>query len=381
LGAGIKMNERYHSIDLVKFFAIFAVVCGHTRPFENTYYGTFNGYYLFFIINTLARFSVPFFFIASGFLLGKKIINSKDYKKDFKNYFSKIMKIYICWTLFYIPYIVGKHILLSYMDGKGLPSISLSSFNLSALGKLLGSLLYYGYSGTHLWYLVALVWCVVIIFIFNKISKIKVLLIISLGFNILGLFGDSYKGILHIPIMTRDALFFGLFYCTLGYYIAFNESRIQKFLKKPGLLVAAIACFSLLILAERIILVTFFNGDVSDNFFICTIPMSVAIFLFALAKREMGKNYYITKIGKNSLGIYVIHLLFLDMSKFIITIMLEININIFILQILLTPIIFVTSYLGYQMLQTIKKYSQAYITRAMKGEQIECLEGVPNQFK
>lgn len=367
------MNERYYSIDFMKFFAIFAVVCIHTRPFENTYLGEFNGYNITLFINTISRFAVPYFFMTAGFLFGKKMVESNNKRNDFKVYLYKIIKIYICWTAFYVIYILGKDTLMSFL-GSGGQDLPLTGFKLSAVLRLFGSLLYYGYPGTHMWYLIALIWCVVIMFVFYSKGTIKVLVFISLGLTLIGLFGDSYKGILKIPLMTRDALFFGMFYCALGFYIASNEnSFLKRLIKKPRVLLFIVFTFSILQLFERAILIAFFHGELGDNFFISTMPMTVALFLYVLSKKDMGKNSYITKIGRNTLGIYVIHLFFLDMTKFIAIILLDININTVGFQIIFTPIVFLMSYFGYQVVQFIHSYIK------MEGQ--KCIVGTAEQFK
>jgi len=62
--------ERNYAIDYFKFFAIFFIVCIHTTPFRGSELWGFDGNSINGIINTFARFGVPFFFVSSGFLFG-----------------------------------------------------------------------------------------------------------------------------------------------------------------------------------------------------------------------------------------------------------------------------------------------------------------------
>lgn len=64
-------RARVPSIDAARAIAIFAVAAIHCDPFSAPRY-VFGGVPLGDVIDLLARFAVPFFFITSGFLLGRK---------------------------------------------------------------------------------------------------------------------------------------------------------------------------------------------------------------------------------------------------------------------------------------------------------------------
>src|SRR5574342_709618 len=95
--------ERNYAIDFIKFFAILAVLVIHTFPSDNQL-----GY---FILDNFARFAVPFFFAASGYLFGLKVINNPKSLAYFKKYTIKILKIYVTWFVFYMAYDVLKILL------------------------------------------------------------------------------------------------------------------------------------------------------------------------------------------------------------------------------------------------------------------------------
>lgn len=86
--------ERNYAIDFIKFFAILAVVIIHTFPSDHQL-----GYFIF---DNFSRFAVPFFFASSGYLFGLKVINNPKSVVYFKRYLMKILKIYVCWLMFYI---------------------------------------------------------------------------------------------------------------------------------------------------------------------------------------------------------------------------------------------------------------------------------------
>lgn len=348
----ILVNTRYSSIDFIKCFAAFAIVCIHTKPFYQATIVNDSGEYIFFIINTLAKFAVPFFFIVSGYLFGKKMVLCKNDTKYFLKYSIKIARLYFGWTFFYFLYNIGVNLASSYIKQTKFHSELIPQFSIVSFAKVIVQIFYTGYAGGHLWYLIALLWSIAILFIFVKYQKINTLLLVSFALNIVGLFGNSYQGIIHFPIPTRDAMFFGLFYCTLGCYFAYHEKTIQQKISniKTSYFICLLLVFCGLQIIERAILIKYFSGKISHDFFITTIPLSVSLFLFALAKKHVGNRSYLTVIGEKAVGIYVVHLFFIDIIASVGN-KLNLDSNTVIYQLLFTPLVFAVSYFAYKGLQ------------------------------
>lgn len=90
-------KQNYNSIDLFKLFFAFAVVSIHTRPLVYCSVDWITR--LNEIIVTLA---VPFFYIVSGFLLGKKISSRNEYNSEpIKKLLFRFLKLYCAWTFVY----------------------------------------------------------------------------------------------------------------------------------------------------------------------------------------------------------------------------------------------------------------------------------------
>ncbi|WP_407984390.1 acyltransferase [Priestia abyssalis] len=344
--------ERNHSIDFFKFFALFFVVCIHTGPFRNVHTELFNGDIISSMINIFARFAVPYFFAVSGYLFGQKLISSRNQISYFKRYLTKLWKLYIVWLIFYLLYNISLKVFQSYKQGLNIKHVIIEYLHTTiTLRKL-----YYGIdssSSFHLWYLLALIWSIIILFIFIKINKVKILLIISLIFNLIGLFGQSYSFLFTLHIQTRDALFFGLFYTTLGY--CFNHIKVNK---RPKLYLALSCIFALLQLFEGFILIKVFERPLG-NYYISTIPLIAFLLSVILTKNNLGRGSIFEKIGKTAVGVYIIHPLFLDLvGKFMIFSHTEFLSKNFIWNLLYPPFIFIVSYFTYAFLQVIKKKSK-----------------------
>ena len=346
--------QKNYSIHFLKFFAIMFVVSAHTKPFIDLSIGSFESKYIFYAFNAFARATIPFFFIISGYLLGEKLAFSRAPFKLFKRYFLSIAKMFLIWAIFYQIYNIAVKMVELTISGqpikKGLITFIFAHFpfNLTEF--------YYGPSTSttyHLWYLTAVIWSLVILYFFIKINKVGFLLIGSFVLNLIGVFGQSYSVLLDIGVRTVDALFFGLFYVTLGYYLSRNP--IDKKLRiKSETLLMLFFFFSLLQIMEAAVMIVFFKGYLGE-YYISTIPATLCLILFALKNRQLGKDSIFIKISKRTELIYVIHpfiislvylsLKYLDLESVRSTVLWNI---------LFTPFVFLTSYYTHQPLKKMK---------------------------
>ena len=329
--------RRHYSIDFIKFFAVFAVVIIHASPFKQTDIFGLDGSEIVFISDTLSRFAVPFFFVVSGFFFASKLNENPEWYVK-KNVF-KLIKMYTSWVAFYFAYDIVIRYIQSYVRHQNV-EIQLNRYFDGYWSYV--AFFYIGNttSGGHLWYLTALIWSILTVYLFFKFDKVKLLLVASLLFNAIGILSAS--------VPEHDALFFGLFYTCLGFFIFENQDRLVEIVK-PKLYGALIIFFSLLQIFEKKYL---FSGQ----YFFSTIPSVFLLFLMALKYSDFGKNTIISKIGSQSVGIYLIHVFFLNAFSVIIVFfnMQYITSNI-LWNIFFTPFIFLISYFSYCVLQNLKK--------------------------
>ncbi|MBT2680631.1 acyltransferase [Bacillus sp. ISL-35] len=330
--------QRNYAIDFIKFYAILAVVIIHTFPGNDQ-----PGY---FILDNLSRFAVPFFFAASGYLFSLKVSSNPQSFAYFKKYVIKILKIYVSWLIFYFVYDVAR-IMLTNEN----PSVELSKYmeNMTAL-----NLLYYGQgtSGYQLWFVISLVWSTAILYLFYRLKRVRLLLVIALCFNLLGLFGQSYSIFDELPVSTtRAALYVSLFYTVLGFWLA----TVRTWQKYNGRVYFYLFClFTLLQVLEGFWLQKGLDAKHGEYFF-STIFLTIFLFLYALSNPNLGKGLSITKVGANSLGIYAIHVFFIDMVDLLFEkIGLEPSTHNLLQNLVDASLVFVLSYLSYQFLQKIK---------------------------
>ena len=95
------ISKQYNSLDLVKFLMAFAVVAVHTEPFINC-----TNNILIKVISPITSMAVPFYFLASGYLLAVKMrwpyANNTDNANRLLKQTKKLLKcilhgqLYIC---------------------------------------------------------------------------------------------------------------------------------------------------------------------------------------------------------------------------------------------------------------------------------------------
>lgn len=223
----IRDEKRIYSIDLAKFICSILIVMLHTELFEE-YPLLGNG-----IEDYLTRLAVPFFFVASGFLLFRKTsYDSPDMERIFR-YVLRLSRLYLIWSVIYF-YPKAADIMKS---GNGL---------FQGAFVYLRHFLFVG-SYVHLWYLSALIFAVVLIAVLiRRKCPVKAIMMAAGTLYFLGLFAQSWFGLIaplrellpgfwavlkmlqRVFMTTRNGLCDGFLFVGLGMVFAFNNIKISR---------------------------------------------------------------------------------------------------------------------------------------------------------
>lgn len=281
----------YGVFDISKFIAAILVVAIHcSSSYE------INNDIAFFFINVIGRLAVPFFFCVSGFLISKKNIEDWDIVK---NYIKRLIQLYLVWSIVYLPvniYLVvtKEKIFIGILD-------------------YLKDIFFVG-SFIPLWYFPALIFGVLVIhFLMKKLSITKVMAI-SFFIFVIGLFGDAYYGLLFsapklkniydmyllVFETTRNGLFFGMFFISLGIYL--QKKRKSGSIKRVTLGLI----FSTVLLTIEVFVLKYYNVALDYNMLIFTIPSIYFIFLLLINIKLENKPIYLT-LRKMSILIFGSH--------------------------------------------------------------------------
>lgn len=236
----------------------------------------------------MARFGVPYFFAISGYLFCKKLL-AEPVLPYTKKFLIRIIKIYILTTILYL----GSYWILYKLGVSN--KVDLAEFSII-------SLLYYG--PYHLWFLTGLFYSALIGSLFFYINALPVLLAISGLLFGLGLFGQSYQVLWHFEMQTRDALFFALFFTTLGMFMATLRSTPLQCLRTHWITVLFFISLLLQVLEAYVLREM---GASPGNYYLSTAFCTFFLLLWVISCPELGKSSAIVDVGQKTLGIFLIH--------------------------------------------------------------------------
>lgn len=290
---GIKLEEtkgkRLNDLDVLKVICAFLVICIHI-----SYKGNLGN-----TITPLCRIAVPIFFMIIGYF----------YYKTSKSPLKQIKKVLILIILANCLYFVFGIMINGQIELPTKEDIVKSLiFNSSPFAF-------------HLWYLNALLYVLIIVYIADKLNirkkmyfLIPVLLITNIIFGeyAIALFNKDYD-----PIYMRNFLFIGLPYFLIGDLLYKNkENLIKKFsIKKLTILIPIFALTT--VLEEHILTIN--KMDAIGDIYISTTFLAIAIFLFSIQAKQVSDENKLAIIGrKYSTYIYIVHLVFIDIfNKYI----------------------------------------------------------------
>ena len=212
-------DKKYNSIDLLKLIMAVCVVAIHTKPLYKC-----NNEAAIGIYNTIVGVANPFFFLASGFFVGKKYFGGGQNTHYILQHVKKLLKLYLMWTLAYCPLAI-----YDYCNN--------GSSILFNLADFIRGLLFVGehYNSYALWYLLACIYG--LLFIFFLLKKNTSFLRIVIICNVLMIFGfiftemvvvkDSLPTFLGVPtkilwviLGPRGRIFMGAGYICIGMLFA-----------------------------------------------------------------------------------------------------------------------------------------------------------------
>lgn len=280
-------NNVNHSLNFFKTLAVFGIICIHCSLINLGTGGL--------IINALSRFSVPIFFLISGFY-SYYADNSVALNK-YKSRLIKLITLFIIASFLYFAYNVFTN---RYADISSLlPLLSLGNiiryifFNIAPFGM-------------HLWFLLALIYCYILYYLWIDFKGkpdilYKFIPILLFLFIIMSEF-CTIMGISLPSEYYRNFLFMGLPFFTLGYLIHDKEYFIIN--KFSNLSLIIIGIFGMLLTIVEVLFVG------KQDMFIGTIIYTICIFIWCI-KNPNTFNFKITDYigGKLYISMYVLHLI------------------------------------------------------------------------
>lgn len=274
------MAARNSSIDFLKLGLSLLIIALHIFPVSGI--KGWQGLVSYEIVNGITRIGVPTFFIISGYFLRNKL-QDKSY---LLKYGKRILLLYIIWQLIYLPDLIRFYRLGKFNTFEGILK------------------LIWGY--WHLWYLLATVGAVLLLYLFRNLSLQKkvthavILFLIGYTYQLLyktGTLDDfQFLKIIYEGMgTTRNFVFMAYPFLLVGtLYDSWNSSVSKlKFLFWP---------FTVLLLTESFLYYSLQIGAL--DFYILLIPVSMTLFSLAAECKKQPSLQLDTTL---SLGIYLCH--------------------------------------------------------------------------
>ena len=298
---------RIDSVDSFRVLAILAVIVIHTVPFGYGESAVGEAFDLATVANQLARFAVPFFFVVTGFFWGKKTgTRAQTFDASIKMS-KRLATLFVFWSLIYIlpfnPVSIVHQGPIALARGIGA--------NVQAMVDHPFRLLFEGTKG-HLWFLAALLCCLMISALFVAFDKAALLLILAVALYAVGLLGKAYANTplgIQIQFNTRNGPFFGLLFFVSGYLLSRRKPQESWFAKGLALTVLGYCVHFL----ELYFLHRRYGTTLAQDYLVGTYLLGLGSALMALSNHAFLRLPALRAVGPRVLGIYAIHVVFVEL--------------------------------------------------------------------
>lgn len=271
----MRTKANYGWLDRFRIIAALLVIAIHTSPL-----GTFQEGADFFLTRVLARIAVPFFFmvtgqfVVSGFTSGE---NSQKARARLHRYLAKTSVLYVFCILLYLP--IG---------------IYAGHYKELTIGAALRMLFFDG-TFYHLWYFPACILGISLVYLMSRFLNLRAMTIVSAVLYVIGLFGDSYYGLIEkVPVLnsvygflfqissyTRNGLFLAPLFLVLGAWMAGGGQRPEgQELSEKRLFLCSLFALSFVLMTGEAFLLRHFELQRHDSMYLMLVP--VMFFLYRL---------------------------------------------------------------------------------------------------
>ena len=287
---------RQQRLDSFRLYAIFLIVCAHVQFFgSGTDENSPLALRLFqFLVVTVVRYSMPFFFILAGYFTGGKMSREPGNALAIaRAYTARLGLVFLFWCLVYavenptlFSFLLHEHPVQLVLDG----------------------------SRVHLWFMVSLILTVWLFALWPFHRHEKSFLWLGVVLYVVGLLAGSYRVTplgFNLHFNPRDGVFLSTLFFAIG--VAFSR-KMPKISTKAAVALAA-GGFGLYCAEVAYLRLAWGWGVLRHDFLLGTIPFGLGISLLALTKPDTASDKFFGPYGRYTLGIYASHILFLDLYR------------------------------------------------------------------
>lgn len=296
---------RITSIDFFRSIAIFSVILIHTKPFMSDLFPDASYRLAEYLFNQPPRFAVPFFFMVAGYFMARKYQGTPDRRAGLSRYVQRLLFLLLAWSILYtlIPSEWQTLATEPYLPG-------LSSKANSLLASPI--LLLFEGAKVHLWFLPSLGLGVVLLGLLTGSGRTMPHCFFAGLLFVIGLLGGSYAVTplgLDLPFTTRDGPFLSTICLTIG-FLLYRRGPVP--VPPAQALLVLMTGLALHVLESWALWHYYAVPMLRHNYLVGTVIGATGLLLFALAAPDFGQRSNLHSLGRDTLGIYLSHYLFVD---------------------------------------------------------------------
>jgi surface polysaccharide O-acyltransferase-like enzyme len=301
--------SRIQSIDTMRVVAIVAVIAIHTDAFTGPASPIGTSLDLATVVNQLARFAVPFFFIMAGYFWAQKVTGPRAAYQPTLAMARRALLIFVVWSLVYL---LETRLAESFFNGPSGPLDQIYANIEKALSNPFNTAL----QGTkaHLWFLPALISSVIMSAVLIRLQCERLLMVLAVIFYIVALAGTPYSDTplgFRIHFNFRNGPFISLLFFVTGYFM--RRYTPDAHWLRSGLL---LACAGMVLhFIELSVLNARWGTTMAQDFVLGTYPFGVGMAMIALSNPRYLNFARAAAIGPLVLGIYASHYIFVDLLR------------------------------------------------------------------
>lgn len=300
-------SDRIYSIDTFRLVSIFFVILHHIEAFKYSY----TIYPSNLILKFLHYFAenvrfLPFFFIAAGYFFGKGVLRGEHIQDRLLKYCKRLARLFFLWSFIYAFFAVPKG---SPLHGQYHLSQAFPAFVANIIEVTQHPFVFL-MRGTveNFWFFPALIIGLTIVVVLHTLGREKYIIPLGFVLYVIALSGKSYSVLpwgYQVDFEMRQGPFISTLFVGVGWMLAKKNNYHLK--------TAVLLIFTGIIMQILEALFLYFQYDVKPKheYLLGTILFCIGIFVFTLARPNIGKNTIFPQLGGLTLGVYAIHMLLL----------------------------------------------------------------------
>lgn len=281
--------RNFYAINIMKFICVILIISMYTSKFSSL-----SNTMDFVVVQLFAKIAFPFFFIYASFFFFRKIdfsipLSDHENKKKLYSYLINIIKIYVIWTVLYLPFTI-----FNWIE---------EGFTIMKLIDYLLNFLFVG-SYPHLWIFPALLFAIVLVYYLLQRLKTSELFVVAFICYLIGMLINVYGSfLLEISIIaniievyenifstTVNGLFYAFIFVLLGMKLSLKRIPL-----KISNIIVRLTVFIIFYIIEVSLLSWLGYANINTYMYLSLLPLTYFLFLLLMQYQDSKQNQFISQ--------------------------------------------------------------------------------------